>query len=1671
MRCLRIEPLEARKQLSAVAVSLGVAAGDTGSRVAAGLTDGTHEAPAFVLIASNTAPTLVGASHLNAIYEDDTSQPGTRVAALVEGFVTDPDGPARGMAVTAAVTTSGTWQFATDGTTWLPLGDVSTNAARLLAADTDTRIRFVPNPDSNGTIASALTFRAWDGSAGTAEGGLADTTVNGGNSAFSSATASSSIIVYGMADGPRFTTAQTTITLNEDSPAQSIAGFVTSFTPGSSNPAITGNGYAPSIQSPGLSVDVVDVATIPQSVDPNSGSLKPARTNYTLFAPGDASRLFVNDMRGKLWIIQDGTLLSTPFLDIPSVRGGNWIDDSSSINSERGFSTFAFHPDFNDKNKPGYHRVYTVHTESPASAARGDFGSPSGTTVHYDVLSEWTVDATNPNRIDTSSRRELLRLAQPLIDHNMNQVAFNPTAAPGSPDYGMLYIGVGDGGNTGNVRPLNIVDQYNIGQNRQIPFGKILRIDPLGTNSSNGAYGIPADNPFVAATDPTHATLDEIWALGLRNPQRFSWDTVTRKMLISDIGQKNAEEINLGVAGANYGWSEREGMFVVDHSSGNQTKSYGRPANDASFGYTYPVATYDRSEGIAIVGGFVYRGSAMPYLQGKYIFGDLNTGKIYFADVNDLALGAQANIQQLTLYSGGVQKTLLQILGGSATRTDLRFGLDADGEIYLTTKYDGKVRTLAPRTQDPTWTPPATLPDVSAAANLADNTASYRVSNLSNASLFTVQPGVAANGTLTFTPAAKAFGTATFTLTAEDAGGTAFGRVNVSAAQTITITIAPTNHQPTTIALSAASINENASVGTAVGTLSTSDVDPLDTFTYALVSGTGSTDNAAFTIVGTTLKTAAGFNYEVKSSYAIRVRSTDLGGFFTEKQFTVSVTNVNEAPTITSGATGWIPENSPNVTVIYSPTAIDPDASDSITYSIKPGVGDAALVEIDPNYLLAGHGHVTLKTPANFETKSSYSFTVVATDVGSLSDEKTVIVSVTNANETPTNIALSASSVAENASVGTTIGTLSTTDVDAGDTFTYMLVAGTGSTDNASFTIVGSQLKTAASFNYEAKSIYSVRVRSTDAGGLTTEKQFTINVTHVNETPSDIALSATSVAENASVGTAVGTLFTSDVDPLDTFTYALVSGTGDADNAAFTIVGTTLKTAAVFNYEVKSSYAIRVRSTDAGGHTAEKQLTIAITNVNEAPTDISLSATTVLETAAPGTVVGVLFSSDIDAGESFTYTLVAGTGSTDNGFFTIDGGLLKTAASFNYEAKSSYSIRVRSTDAGGLTSEKQFTGSVLDLPEPIARPIATVPNVFSVIEDQATGLVFTGTPFTDADSPATRVMTVTLRVAYGSIAARSADGVVVGGKATARTFSGTLTALNAFFTAVPARITYTPVANSTTARLLTTTISEPNGLRTLSSTATSTIAVTAVDDAPTVSAPGSFTVKEDIRGNLAWPAQGVPFADIDSSSLTVTLSVPDGAISAASTAAVAVRGTATARSFTGTTAALNAYFRKLGSIGYTSAPNSTAAQTLTTTVSDGNLSASKVSTIRITPLNDAPTIYAAAALTGGRPGIPYEITYESLKTAANVADVETANPGILIQAINSGSVQKWNGTAWVAVSAAANAPLFQKLVSAGQKLRWLPPVGAVGNQSAFKIKAWDGAMTSAMTTQVFVSLQ
>ena len=309
---------------------------------------------------------------------------------------------------------------------------------------------------------------------------------------------------------------------------------------------------------------------------------------------------------------------------------------------------------------------------------------------------------------------------------------------------------------------------------------------------------------------------------------------------------------------------------------------------------------------------------------------------------------------------------------------------------------------------------------------------------------------------------------------------------------------------------------------------------------------------------------------------------------------------------------------------------------------------------------------------------------------------RTITMTPAPPNQYPTNILISSTNIGENLPTSTKVGHFTTQDPDSGNTFTYTLVAGTGSGDNGSFTISGSNLLTAAVFNYEVKSNYSIRVQSADQGGLSTQKVFAINVLNTNEIPTNILLSSTNVIENLAVGTTVGSLSTQDPDITNTFTYTLVAGTGSGDNGSFTISGSNLLTAAIFNYEVKSNYSIRVQSADQGGLSTQKVFAINVLNTNEIPTNILLSSTNVIENLAVGTTVGSLSTQDPDFANTFTYTLVAGTGSGDNGSFSISGSNLLATASFDYEQKNTYSIRAQSADQSGLFTQKVFVINITD---------------------------------------------------------------------------------------------------------------------------------------------------------------------------------------------------------------------------------------------------------------------------------------------------------------------------------------------------------------------------------------
>ena len=352
--------------------------------------------------------------------------------------------------------------------------------------------------------------------------------------------------------------------------------------------------------------------------------------------------------------------------------------------------------------------------------------------------------------------------------------------------------------------------------------------------------------------------------------------------------------------------------------------------------------------------------------------------------------------------------------------------------------------------------------------------------------------------------------------------------------------------------------------------------------------------------------------------------------------------------------------------------------------------------------VFGNNGSVALN--GNINDASNTSFTGVANRLTLLnllttvSDHLPVVVDynwIGASNTAPTDIAISSTSVMENLVAGTTVGILSSTDPNAGNTFTYTLVTGTGSTDNASFTIDGSgNLKTAAAFNFEAKNSYSIRVRTTDQGGLSFEKAFTVSVLNVNEVPTDITLSNASISDIAGANASVGTLTSTDPDASNTFTYTLVTGTGSTNNGLFNLSGSTLRATA--NVPA-GTYSVRVRTTDQGGLFFEKAFTITAGSTNSAPTDIALSSTLIAENAGANATVGIFSTVDPNAGNSFIYTLVTGTGSTDNAAFSVSGNTLVAVASFDFETKSSFSIRVRTTDQGGLFFERQFTIAVTNV--------------------------------------------------------------------------------------------------------------------------------------------------------------------------------------------------------------------------------------------------------------------------------------------------------------------------------------------------------------------------------------
>lgn len=400
------------------------------------------------------------------------------------------------------------------------------------------------------------------------------------------------------------------------------------------------------------------------------------RINYIGEVPDGSGRLYVPDLNGPLYLLRDGE--ETRYLDVKA----QFPDFFSGRGMGSGFGFVTFHPEFATNGK-----FYTVHTEDRDAIATKPPTYPNQPNAFVQsVVTEWT--ATDPSA-DTFSgtSRELFRFGFTEQIHAIQQIDFNPTAKPGDDDYGLLYLAVGDGGN--GVRS-------DVPQDLSTPAGKILRIDPLGTNGPNGQYGIPGTNPWVGQD----GVIGEIWAIGMRDPHRFSWDAGgTHEMYLGHIGQRAIEAVYEVDRGDDFGWPDVESR--LDYQNETQCRLDPMTPEQAAKGYDFPVASYahdtpanwscNADSGHAISGGLVHRGD-LPGLYGKYVFGDLVEGKVFYTDAAQMRddRDREATVREMQLFTTDGKRVRMPDLVGDG-RIDLRFGTDADRNLYLLAKANGTI--------------------------------------------------------------------------------------------------------------------------------------------------------------------------------------------------------------------------------------------------------------------------------------------------------------------------------------------------------------------------------------------------------------------------------------------------------------------------------------------------------------------------------------------------------------------------------------------------------------------------------------------------------------------------------------------------------------------------------------------------------------------------------------------------------------------------------------------------------------------------------------------------------------------------------------------------------------------------------------------------------------------
>jgi VCBS repeat-containing protein len=669
------------------------------------------------------------------------------------------------------------------------------------------------------------------------------------------------------------------------------------------------------------------------------------------------------------------------------------------------------------------------------------------------------------------------------------------------------------------------------------------------------------------------------------------------------------------------------------------------------------------------------------------------------------------------------------------------------------------------------------------------------------------------------------------------------GSPALSATQIVTISVTDVNENPIVPVGQVFSVDENSPAGTTVGTVQATDPDlnpPNNTLTFSI--GSGNTGNA-FTINPTTgsitVNNSAALTFANGSFYILGITVSDGGSpsLSTIQSVRVNLNDVNQAPSIVSGQTFTVAENSAANTVVGHVLATDPDATapnSTLTYSILSGNTNNAFA-INPTT-----GQITVNNPSavNFEATPQFSLQVQATDGGSptLAATQIVTVNVTNVNEAPIVPAGQSFSVTEHSATNTIVGTVAATDPDAtapNNTLTYSIAG--GNTNNA-FAIDPTtgqiSVSNSAALNAATNPQFLLQIQVADGGSpsLSTNQTVTVNVADVNEAPSIPAGQTLSVPENSTLNTVVGTVLATDPDataPNKTLTYSITSGN---TNGAFAINSTngqiTVNNPAALNFEASSQFTLQVQVSDGGSPSlsATNSVTVNVTNVDEAPILPTGQSFTVTENSPTNTVVGTITATDPDTtppNSTVTYSIVGGnTGNTFSINSTTGQIFVLNPASLNFESTPVFTLQVKATDGGGLTDQQNV---IVNLTDANDAPIIPAGQQLSVAEHSQPNTVVGSVVASDPDQTAPN-NTLTYSLAGGNT-----DGAFAINAQT-----GQITVANMAALSVISNPTFTLQVTAT-----------DGGSPALSTTQAVTVVLTDVNEAPVIASEQAFSLPEN----------------------------------------------------------------------------------------------------------------------------------------------------------------------------------------------------------------------------------